>query len=235
MRNVTVRDDRGMPVPPQRTVSGVLEEVLREDYRGSACRTSSASSSRCGSIRRTSPTSTIPEEVKAEVMTRLDRMYKDKEVMFPVTVGLTRFLQEGAGGGDRLGLARWASGRFAASARPRRGGEQRQERTGGPAGRRLPRVLRQRRGRGEGRRHAGPRLRRPGRRPDAPRRRPGPHPQGRAPGRTRPADRMGEPRVRSRPRSRRDRHAAQGPRPAGAFEALRGALPPRTGPRRAVC
>ena len=52
-----------------------------------------------------------PGEIKAGVMARLDAMYKDKEVMFPVAVGMTRFLQE-TGSGDRLGLARWASGRF---------------------------------------------------------------------------------------------------------------------------
>ena len=52
-----------------------------------------------------------PDEIKRDVMARLDAMYKEKEVTFPVAVGMTRFLQD-AGSGDRLGLARWASGRF---------------------------------------------------------------------------------------------------------------------------
>ncbi|NNJ27493.1 Protein translocase subunit SecA [Planctomycetes bacterium LzC2] len=112
MRNVTLRDDRGMPIPPQRTVAGVLEEVLREDYP----RISLAHFLGQQFALRVDPADFAdidnPDEVKAEVMNRLDRMYKDKEVMFPVTVGLTRFLQDGSGGGDRLGLARWASGRF---------------------------------------------------------------------------------------------------------------------------
>ncbi|WP_449224223.1 SEC-C metal-binding domain-containing protein [Alienimonas californiensis] len=112
MRNVVQRDDRGMPVPPQRTVAGVLEEVLREDYP----RISLAHFLGQQFALRVDPADFAeldnPAEVKVEVMKRLDRMYKDKEVMFPVTVGLTRFLQDGSSGGDRLGLARWASGRF---------------------------------------------------------------------------------------------------------------------------
>ena len=113
MRNVTLRDDRGMPLPPQRTVAGVLEEVLAEDYPRVTLTNYLAQQF----ALRVDPAEFAdvdnPEEVEADVMRRLDQMYKDKEVMFPVTVGLTRFLQDGgAGGGDRLGLARWASGRF---------------------------------------------------------------------------------------------------------------------------
>ena len=107
-----------------------------------------------------------PDEVKDDVMGRLDRMYKDKEVMFPVAVGMTRFLQE-TGSGDRLGLARWASGPVRPAARPRGRREQAAERVGGPAGGRLPRVLHQRRGRRPRRRHPRPGLRRPRREPDA--------------------------------------------------------------------
>ena len=113
MRNVTLRDDRGMPVPPQRTVAGVLEEVLAEDYPRNSLTQYLAQQFALRVDPEEFAALDNPEEVKADVMRRLDQMYKDKEVMFPVTVGLTRFLQDGgAGGGDRLGLARWASGRF---------------------------------------------------------------------------------------------------------------------------
>ena len=54
-----------------------------------------------------------PEEIRDDVMARLREMYKEKEVRFPVAVGMTRYLQDGPGGQDRPGLARWASGRFA--------------------------------------------------------------------------------------------------------------------------
>ena len=50
------------------------------------------------------------------VLDRLDAMYREKEVLFPVAVGMTKYMADGPGGGadryDREGLARWASGRF---------------------------------------------------------------------------------------------------------------------------
>ena len=171
-----------------------------------------------------------PGEIKAGVMARLDAMYKDKEVMFPVAVGMTRFLQE-TGSGDRLGLARWASGRFDKPLDPEAVESKPRNELEGAAGGRVPRVFHQRRGRRPRRRYAGQGLRRPRGEPHAPRRRPRPHPQGRAPGGIEGPDRLGEQGVRGRPGSDADRHAAEKDRPADADEAVRGALPPRTGPR----
>jgi len=55
-------------------------------------------------------------ESKALVLDRLESMYREKEVLFPVAVGMTKYMADGPGGGadryDREGLARWASGRF---------------------------------------------------------------------------------------------------------------------------
>ena len=230
MRTQAHRDDRGRPLPPQRTVAGVLEEVLKEDYP----RRRLAQYLGQQFNLRVDPAEFAdldnPEEVMENVMARLDRMYRDKEVTFPVSVGINRFParrgRRRPARSDPLGErpVRAAPG-------PRNGRNEAPPGTGAPAGGRLPRLLRQRRGRGEGRRHAGPRLRRPRRRPDAPRRRPGPHPQGRTPRGPRPADRVGEQGVRSRPRSDAGGDPPEGPRPAGAAQTVRGALPPRTGPR----
>ncbi|MDQ3332630.1 MAG: preprotein translocase subunit SecA, partial [Planctomycetota bacterium] len=55
-------------------------------------------------------------EAKRLVLDRLQAMYREKEVLFPVAVGMTKYMADGPGGGadrhDRDGLARWASGRF---------------------------------------------------------------------------------------------------------------------------
>lgn len=55
-------------------------------------------------------------EAKNFVLDRLETMYREKEVLFPVAVGMTKYMADGPGGGadrhDRDGLARWASGRF---------------------------------------------------------------------------------------------------------------------------
>lgn len=57
-----------------------------------------------------------PAEARRLVLERVDAMYKEKEVLFPVAVGMSRYMAEGPGGGadrhDRDGLVRWASGRF---------------------------------------------------------------------------------------------------------------------------
>ena len=55
------------------------------------------------------------DEAVALILTEIDTIYKDKEIHFPVSVGMSRFMSEQAGGGeryDREGLARWANGRF---------------------------------------------------------------------------------------------------------------------------
>jgi preprotein translocase subunit SecA len=55
-------------------------------------------------------------EAKALVLERVDALYRDKEILFPVAVGMTRYMADGPGGGadrhDKEGLVRWASGRF---------------------------------------------------------------------------------------------------------------------------
>ena len=56
-----------------------------------------------------------PHQAKQLVVDRLQAMYREKEVMFPVAVGMTNFMAENRTQGmpyDREGLARWASGRF---------------------------------------------------------------------------------------------------------------------------
>lgn len=56
------------------------------------------------------------EEAKRLVLERVDALYREKEVLFPVAVGMSRYMADGPGGGadrhDKEGLARWASGRF---------------------------------------------------------------------------------------------------------------------------
>ncbi|MGC1273564.1 MAG: preprotein translocase subunit SecA [Planctomycetaceae bacterium] len=50
------------------------------------------------------------------VLERLRAMYQEKEVLFPVAVGMTKYMADAPGGGgerhDKEGLLRWASGRF---------------------------------------------------------------------------------------------------------------------------
>ncbi|HEX6984314.1 MAG TPA: SEC-C metal-binding domain-containing protein, partial [Planctomycetaceae bacterium] len=57
-----------------------------------------------------------PAEAKRFVLERLEAMYREKEVLFPVAVGMTKYMADGPGGGadrhDKEGLVRWASGRF---------------------------------------------------------------------------------------------------------------------------
>lgn len=56
-----------------------------------------------------------PEAAVELIFTELKKLYDRKEVEFPVAVGMSRFLAEHGGGGekyDREGLARWANGRF---------------------------------------------------------------------------------------------------------------------------
>ena len=52
-----------------------------------------------------------PQQAAPVILERLHALYREKEVMFPVAVGTTRFLH-GGDRQDREGLARWASGRF---------------------------------------------------------------------------------------------------------------------------
>jgi len=56
------------------------------------------------------------EDVVELVFGELKKLYEQKEVDFPVAVGMSRFLSEQAGGEkyDREGLANWANGRFQA-------------------------------------------------------------------------------------------------------------------------
>ncbi|QDT65971.1 preprotein translocase subunit SecA [Calycomorphotria hydatis] len=56
-----------------------------------------------------------PIETKELILDRLRTMYHDKEVNFPVAVGLTRFLDGGQQQADKDGLVRWANGRFQTS------------------------------------------------------------------------------------------------------------------------
>lgn len=54
-------------------------------------------------------------EVRTFIMAEVDRLYSLKEVEFPVSTGLLRFLSESGEGGarhDRDGLAQWAGNRF---------------------------------------------------------------------------------------------------------------------------
>lgn len=57
------------------------------------------------------------DEVVELIFSEVKKLYEQKEVDFPVAVGMSRFLSEQAGGGeryDREGLARWANARFQA-------------------------------------------------------------------------------------------------------------------------
>jgi preprotein translocase subunit SecA len=60
------------------------------------------------------------DEAVALVLAEVDKLYKEKEIHFPVSVGMSRFMSEQAGGEryDREGLARWANGRFQAQLDP---------------------------------------------------------------------------------------------------------------------
>jgi preprotein translocase subunit SecA len=56
------------------------------------------------------------EDVSALILDEMSKLYAQKEVDFPVAVGMSRFLSEQSGGEkyDREGLAHWANGRFQA-------------------------------------------------------------------------------------------------------------------------
>ena len=58
-----------------------------------------------------------PEGVVELIRLRIENLYREKEIYFPVAVGMTRFMaQEQSSSADRYdreGLARWANGRFA--------------------------------------------------------------------------------------------------------------------------
>ena len=59
-----------------------------------------------------------PVEAAALVMQQVEQLYKDKEIHFPVSVGLSQFLSDDANRGERYdheGLVRWANGRFQAN------------------------------------------------------------------------------------------------------------------------
>jgi preprotein translocase subunit SecA len=57
------------------------------------------------------------EDAAAVIHKEIDELYKQKEIQFPVAVGMSRFLSESGQGEkyDREGLARWASTRFETS------------------------------------------------------------------------------------------------------------------------
>jgi preprotein translocase subunit SecA len=60
-----------------------------------------------------------PEDAVALIRRKIEELYRQKEVEFPVAVGMTKFMAEGPGGGgeryNREGLVRWANDRFQAS------------------------------------------------------------------------------------------------------------------------
>jgi preprotein translocase subunit SecA len=59
---------------------------------------------------------TTPEEATALIVAELDKAYNEKEIRFPVSVGMHSFLGESREHGrrnDREGLVNWARGRFA--------------------------------------------------------------------------------------------------------------------------
>lgn len=59
-----------------------------------------------------------PAEATDLAWTEVQKLYKAKEIEFPVAVGMSRFLSENQGAGekyDREGLIRWANGRFLAN------------------------------------------------------------------------------------------------------------------------
>ncbi|MFP6762973.1 MAG: preprotein translocase subunit SecA, partial [Planctomycetaceae bacterium] len=59
-----------------------------------------------------------PDDCIALIRSRISNLYREKEIQFPVAVGLTRFMATEQGGGDRYdreGLTHWANGRFATS------------------------------------------------------------------------------------------------------------------------
>jgi len=58
------------------------------------------------------------DEINDLLKTKLDDLYREKDVMFPVAVGLTRFLSGDHSSGekyDREGLVRWSNDRFGAA------------------------------------------------------------------------------------------------------------------------
>jgi preprotein translocase subunit SecA len=60
-----------------------------------------------------------PDDAVALVRRKIEELYREKEIEFPVAVGMTNFMAEGPGGGgeryNREGLIRWANDRFQAS------------------------------------------------------------------------------------------------------------------------
>ena len=60
-----------------------------------------------------------PEDAVALVRRKIEELYRQKEIEFPVAVGMTNFMAEGPGGGgeryNREGLIRWANDRFQAT------------------------------------------------------------------------------------------------------------------------
>jgi preprotein translocase subunit SecA len=81
----------------------------------------------CGWLRQQFTLEARPEEFEnlsaedavALVRHKIEELYKEKEIEFPVAVGMTNFMAEGPGGGgeryNREGLIRWANDRFQAS------------------------------------------------------------------------------------------------------------------------
>jgi preprotein translocase subunit SecA len=57
-----------------------------------------------------------PEDAVEVVRRKIDELYREKEIEFPVSVGMTNFMAEGPGGGgeryNREGLVHWANERF---------------------------------------------------------------------------------------------------------------------------
>ena len=54
-------------------------------------------------------------EAIKQISSEIEKLYKDREIHFPVTVGMSQFLSQGEGSGekyDREGLVRWANNRF---------------------------------------------------------------------------------------------------------------------------
>ena len=55
------------------------------------------------------------DEAISRIWQEVEKMYREREIHFPVAVGMSRFLSDGEGGGeryDREGLVKWANNRF---------------------------------------------------------------------------------------------------------------------------
>ena len=63
--------------------------------------------------------SCLPRRRSRSVRRKIEELYRQKEIEFPVAVGMTNFMAEGPGGGgeryNREGLIRWANDRFQAA------------------------------------------------------------------------------------------------------------------------